>query len=200
MKVRAIVALVALAAAPGVAFSWPWSTDQANQPSIKPQEGVMYTYPERSVPVMGIPTKIHSRAEAKALKSPVPITVATLTEGRNLFRIYCATCHGLDGKASSPISPKIGAINLTDDYVQKTLTIGWVFGTASFGSYIMPAYGVPRDRDDHRGANDLSVKERWEVANYVKNALVKEPITDISKVVAEIEKQKQDQTRTASAR
>lgn len=198
MKLRVMAAVAALAV-PGVAWSWPWSTDQANQPSVKPQEGVMYTYPEHSVPVMGNPTKIHSRDEAKNLKSPVPITVETLTEGRDMFRIYCAACHGLDGKASSPISPKIGAIDLTDDYVQKTLTIGWVYGTATFGSYIMPAYGVPTARDDHRGANDLSKKERWEVANYVKNALVREPITDIAKVVAEIQSEQQEKTRTASA-
>ncbi len=194
---RAFLAVCVLIAVPSVAFSWPWSTDMANQPSIKPQEGVMYTYPKRSVPVMGYPTKIHNRDQAKFLKSPIPITVATLTTGRQLFRIYCAACHGLDGKASSPVSPKIGAIDLTDDYVQKTLTIGWVFGTASFGSYIMPAYGVPTAREDHRGANDLTVKERWEVANYVKHGLTKEPITDIAKVVAQIHKEMQQ--RTASA-
>jgi cytochrome c553 len=198
MKTRAIVALCVLAAVPGVAFSWPWSTDQANQPSVKPQEGIMYTYPERSVPVMGYPTKVHNRGEAKHLKNPVPITLVTMKRGRQFFRIYCAACHGLDGKASSPVSPKIGAIDLTDDYVQKTLTEGWIFGTISFGSYIMPAYGVPTAREDHRGANDLTVRERWEVVNYVKNALTKEPITDLAKVVAEIQKEKELQ-RTASA-
>ena len=190
---RAFVAVCVLIAVPSVAFSWPWSTDMANQPSIKPQEGVMYTYPERSVPVMGYPTKIHNREEAKPLKSPVPVTVETLTRGRQLFRIYCGACHGLDGKASSPVSPKIGAINLTEDYVQKTLTIGWVFGTASFGSYIMPAYGVPREREDHRGNNDLTVKERWEVANYVKHALTKADVPAIVDLVQEM------QQRTASA-
>ena len=47
---RAFVAVCLMLAVPSVAFSWPWSTDMANQPSIKPQEGVMYTYPKRSVP------------------------------------------------------------------------------------------------------------------------------------------------------
>lgn len=196
---RAIIALCALLALPNVAFSWPWSTDQANQPSVKPQEGVMYTYPERSVPVMGYPTKVHNRQEAKSLKSPVPITKMTFKRGRQFFRIYCAACHGLDGKASSPVSPKIGAIDLTTDYVQKNLTPGWIYGTISFGSYIMPAYGVPRARKDRRGANDLTVKERWEVVNYVKNGLTMEPIKDIAKAVAEI-KQRRHQQKTASAK
>ena len=95
-----------------------------------------------------------------------------MKKGRTLFRIYCAACHGLSGKADSPVSGKIGAIDLTDDYVQKTLTEGWIWGTITFGSYVMPPYGKP---DPERGgSNDLSVEERWHVVNYVKNGLVKE--------------------------
>ena len=156
---------------PTVALAWPWSQDMMNQPSIKPQEGVMTPFPKRSVPVMGIPTKVANRDEAKALVNPIPVSVESLKKGRNLFRIICAACHGLTGKADSPVSPKIGAIDLTDDYVQKTLTEGWIFGTITFGSYVMPAYGIPNDQG---GSNDLSVEERWHVVNYVKHGLLKE--------------------------
>jgi mono/diheme cytochrome c family protein len=98
-----------------------------------------------------------------------------MKKGRNLFRIYCAACHGLTGKAESPVSGKIGAIELTSDYVQKDLTEGWIFGTITFGSAIMPAYGVPSANAESRGSNDLSVEERWHVVNYVRNGLLKEP-------------------------
>lgn len=191
---RWLALVCALIALPGVALAWPWSTDMMNQPSIKPQEGIMTPYPERSVPVQGFPTKVSTREEAKPLKSPVPITEDTLTKGRTLFRIYCAACHGLTGKADAPVTPKIGAIALTSSYVQDQLTEGWIFGTASFGSFVMPAYGVPAKRDDHRGSNDLTVEERWMVVNYVKNALLKEPIDDIAAVVAEIKREKSQQT------
>jgi len=120
---------------------------------------------------MGIPTKVANRDEAKDLVNPIPVSAASLKKGRNLFRIYCAACHGLTGKADSPVSSKIGAIDLTDDYVQKSLTQGWVWGTITFGSYVMPAYGVPNEQG---GSNDLSVEERWHVVNYLKNGLVKE--------------------------
>ncbi|MBL1276490.1 MAG: cytochrome c [Ectothiorhodospiraceae bacterium] len=156
---------------PTTVMAWPWSTDMMNQPSIKPQEGAMTPFPSRSVPVMGIPTKVANRAEAKDLVNPVPVTAASLTKGRNLFRIYCSACHGLTGKAESPVSSKIGAIDLTDDYVQKSLTQGWIWGTITFGSYVMPAYGVPNEQG---GSNDLSVEERWHVVNYLKNGLTKE--------------------------
>ncbi len=94
-----------------------------------------------------------------------------MKKGRFLFRIICSACHGLTGKADSPVSEKIGAIDLTSEYVQETLTEGWIWGTISFGSAIMPAYGVPNEQG---GSNDLSPEERWHVVNYVKHGLTKE--------------------------
>lgn len=166
--------LATLVLTPSIAFAWPWSTDMMNQPSIKPQEGIMTPFPKHSVPVQGIVTKVKDRDEAKELKSPFQPTAEVLAQGRTLFRIYCSACHGLTGKADSPVSPKIGAISLVDDYVQNNLTIGWVYGTITFGSYVMPSYGVPSGRGDNRGANDLSHDERWYVANYVKFGLAKD--------------------------
>ncbi len=168
---RIMLLLTIVTMVPSVVYAWPWSTDMMNQPSIKPQEGVPNAFPARSVPVGGIPTRINNRDEAKDLQNPVPVSKASLKKGRTLFRIYCAACHGLSGKADSPVSGKIGAIDLTDDYVQKTLTEGWVYGTITFGSFVMPAYGVPNEQG---GSNDLSVEERWHVVNYLKNALVQE--------------------------
>ena len=60
---------------------------------------------------------------------------------------------------------------MTDDYVQTTLTEGWIWGTITFGSFVMPAYGVPAADPAKGGSNDLSVEERWHVVNYVKNEL-----------------------------
>lgn len=167
---RLSLVLIAVAL-PASVMAWPWSDDMMNQPSIKPQEGVMTPFPSRSVPVMGIPTKVANRDEAKDLVNPITVTAASLKKGRNLFRIYCAACHGLTGKAESPVSSKIGAIDLTEDYVQKNLSEGWIWGTITFGSYVMPAYGVVNDQG---GSNDLSVEERWHVVNYIKNGLLKE--------------------------
>jgi mono/diheme cytochrome c family protein len=156
---------------PAVALAWPWSTDMMNQPSIKPQEGTMVPFPERSIPVTGIPTKVANREEAKPMVSPIAATPESINTGRTLFKIYCAACHGLTGAADSPVSSKIGAIALNDSYVQENLTEGWVWGTITFGSYVMPAYGVPQGK---RGSNDLNVEERWHVVNYVKHGLVQD--------------------------
>lgn len=183
---------IAAALFPVVAWAWPWSTDMMDQPSIKPQEGEMTPFPKRSIPVGTeriddsdmVMTEVANREEAKPLTSPVPLTPANLAKGKALFRIYCGACHGLTGKADSPVSPKIGAIPLVDDYVQKTLTEGWIWGTITFGSYIMPAYGDPRGRDDGRGANDLSIEERWLVVNYVRHQLAKDAAAEPTKTAA----------------
>lgn len=169
MKIKSVIAASMMM--PAVAMAWPWSTDMMNQPSIKPQEGAMIDFPERSIPVGGIPTQIANREAARELVNPIKVTAESLKKGRQLFRIYCAACHGLTGAADSPVSGKIGAIALNESYVQDSLTEGWVWGTITFGSYVMPAYGVPQGK---RGSNDLSVEERWHVVNYIKHGLVKD--------------------------
>lgn len=152
-------------------FAWPWSQDMMNQPSVKPQEGTPYAFPARSIPVTGVPTKVADRQEAESLKNPIPVSATSLRKGKTLFKIYCSACHGLTGQADSPVSPKIGAIDLTSEYVQDTLAEGWIWGTITFGSAIMPAYGKPAEGG---GSNDLSPEERWHVVNYVKNGLKKD--------------------------
>lgn len=173
-----ILPAVALAAglvgfAADEARAWPWSDDMVNQPSIKPQERT-YPFPSRSVPVTGIPSSAwESRDDTEELRNPFVATAASLEEGKTLFKIYCAACHGLTGRAESPVVERgMPATDLTDDYVQQELTEGWIFGTITFGSALMPPYGRAGDMNEEaRGANDLSVAERWHVVNYVKHRL-----------------------------
>lgn len=155
---------------PSLVFAWPWSTDMMNQPSMKPQEGQPVPFPKRSVPVQGIPTKVKNRDQAESLKNPVPVSPASLKTGRTLFRIYCAACHGLKGDGQAPVGLLMGAADLRADYIQN-YTEGKIWGTITFGSVIMPAYGVPSAEG---GSNDLTVEERWHVVNYIKNAMKQE--------------------------
>ena len=92
MKFKFIV--VAALIFPSMVFAWPWSTDMMNQPNIKPQESFettpfphMAPFPEHSVPVMGFPTKVHNREEAKSLKNPIPPTEASIQKGRDALNM-----------------------------------------------------------------------------------------------------------------
>ncbi|MDH5300595.1 MAG: cytochrome c [Gammaproteobacteria bacterium] len=170
MKLKKLAIIGAVALLPTTVMAWPWSTDMMNQPSIKPQEGAPAPFAKRSVPVSGIPTTYKNREETRDLKNPFPPTAESIKTGRNLFKIYCAACHGLTGRADSPVTPKIGAIPLHEEYAQ-SLTEGWMWGTITFGSYVMPAYGKPGEGG---GSNDLSPEERWHVVNYMRHQLIKD--------------------------
>ena len=165
---------------PAVAWAWPWSTDMVDQPAIEPQSPVsedrveMYPFPKRSIPVGGIPTTVADREEARDLANPIRVSDESLRHGRNLFKIYCAACHGLTGQADSPITGKIGAPPLVNNPYIDSLSDGWIFGTITFGSFLMPAYGAPQGRADQRGANDLTVEERWHVVNYMRHGLARD--------------------------
>ena len=132
----------------------------------------MWPFPKRSVPVTGIPTKVADRDEAEDLENPIPANDHSIGKGRTLFKIYCSACHGLGGRGNTPVAELIGTVDLTDPDMVNDLTDGWIYGTITFGSAIMPAYGIPNEESDGRGSNDLDVEERWHVVNYIRNGLV----------------------------
>ncbi len=149
---------------PLTAQSWPWSRDLMNQPSIKPQEPPVYAFPRDSVPVGGPWTKVEDRDAADNMTNPVPATKDSIAMGRALFMIYCLPCHGESGKGDGLVGKVFATppADLTSDYVKNDLTDGWIWGTITFGSYIMPRYGY-----------DMSPTERWDVVNFMRNILEK---------------------------
>ena len=73
-------------------------------------------------------------------------------KGADLFRAYCASCHGLDGKGDGPAAPalKVRPADLTalalhnkgrfpSEQVRQTITGEWV--VAAHGSREMPIWG-----------------------------------------------------------
>jgi len=160
-KIFLVICIIAL---PSTALAWPWSRDLMNQPSIKPQEPPINTYPADSVPVGGPWTKVADRDAADGIKNTQAASKASIANGRALFMIYCLPCHGETGKGNGPVGKIFEAepADLSSDYV-KELSDGWIWGTITFGSYIMPRYGY-----------DTTPAERWDLVNYVRNVIQKE--------------------------
>src|SRR5579872_3540926 len=144
VSAKALVARAALLAfAGGAATGCSWFTAFVEQPKIDPWEilGSIKTpqrgNPQMSVPITGtfvagyqvsyaqLPGTIDSMS---SLKNPVPASEASLVNGRKLFQINCAVCHGEAGKGDSP-NTKFGlvSINLTTD-LTKNRTDGYIFG------------------------------------------------------------------------
>ncbi|MBU6468996.1 MAG: cytochrome c [Betaproteobacteria bacterium] len=152
---------------PGLACAWPWSRDMANQISIKPEEGpqAVRPFPKTSVPMAGTQTTpfIKTHDEAMKLKNPNLATEQSVNHGRELFQIYCVPCHGVSGTGDGLVGAKllVRPFDLTADNVQKIAPEGYIFAHITYGGPLMPSYG-----------NDMYPKERWDVVNYVRHALV----------------------------
>ncbi len=158
---------------PGTAITLPWDKDMRDQPSVKAQESKVETPPE-SVPITvdepiqppeNIGELVKARLQAGAMKNPVPITGVSVNQGKVLYDIQCAVCHGKHGHGDGMVGRKFipDPMNLTLDYV-RIQPDGQLFYTISHGSIAMPSY-----RDS------ITVRDRWHLINYIKAVLGGKP-------------------------
>ncbi|MBE7640743.1 MULTISPECIES: c-type cytochrome [Salegentibacter] len=99
-------------------------------------------------------------ANAKAnLNNPLPYTEDNLNEGKALYTIYCAVCHGDngDGKGILTEREKILGVPSYDD-VGRAITEGSVYHVIYYGLNSMGSYAV-----------QTSEEERWKITHYVMN-------------------------------
>lgn len=101
-----------------------------------------------------IDNTIEGYEDAKAnLKSILDSTQVDSARGKELFGVYCAICHGNNGKGEGKLYEK-GII--PGSYADKDITVGSIYHTMYYGKNSMGSY-----------ANQLNEEERWQVADYV---------------------------------
>ena len=132
------------------------TTDMGDQVSFKPQERPLEP-PLGSVPVGKTERVLPREVAAKVLRNPVSSTPASLENGKRLYEIYCALCHGPDGKGGGPIAAKfIPPPDLTLPlFVDRT--DGFIYETIRSGGPLMPTQGEA-----------LAPQERWDIVNYLR--------------------------------
>lgn len=96
-------------------------------------------------------------AQAKAnLKSPITEpTVADLEEGKKLFDIYCAICHGETGDGKGNLVKREKFLGVPN-YLDRDITEGSIYHVITYGMNAMGSH-----------KNQLTQHERWLVAEYV---------------------------------
>lgn len=157
-----------------------WATDMYNQQAIKPfAAGSVLAFPVGSISTKGV--MIHSsgfkNAYAENLpwndfspqgfrynpkltpQNPLAAKDLSLEQGEYLFNVYCAACHGVDGKSANNVG-KLRAAPAIDVLVPK-FSEGYVYTRITYGGPAVPTTMPPF-------AYSLSNKERWVLANYVK--------------------------------
>ncbi len=164
---RAITALLLLSYA-ALGWGYPWDQDMVDQPSAKPQESPAPAEPD-AIPIVGgetmpDPTTEEASSAAKdaaaVIPNPVPASPESLARGAYLYGINCYVCHGKQGSGDGPVGRKFltkAPVDLNEDYTQDQAD-GQLFFTLTRGRATMPFY---RDA--------LSIEERWDVINYVKD-------------------------------
>ncbi len=100
-------------------------------------------------------------------ENPIDLTDATLERGQSQFNIYCAVCHGANGRGNGLVNQRAQQILATtwtppSNMHDATLYAdvypdGKLFSTISNGIRKMPGY-----------ASQISAKDRWAVVAYVR--------------------------------
>lgn len=101
--------------------------------------------------------------EAKAtLKSPLDSIQVDYAEGKMLYDIYCAICHGTKGNGRGKLveREKILGVPSYDD-AGRGITTGSIYHVIYYGKNTMGSY-----------ANQLNESERWQVVAYVEKLKV----------------------------
>lgn len=143
-----------------------WVKDMYNQISLKPQErGMMMTFPEGIVSIDGRYYEPHPAPMSWVVKEMKPATATTNTtratpesilNGKKVFNIICAACHGQNGMSGTPVMLK-GMPAPPIKLMSPGFTDGYIYRKIKFGGIVMPPFGYA-----------TSEKERWDIVNYIR--------------------------------
>jgi mono/diheme cytochrome c family protein len=89
------------------------------------------------------------------LKSPLDPLERTSEKGKELYDIYCISCHGSAGDGKGKLVEREKFLGVPN-YKDRPITEGSIFYVVTYGLNAMGSH-----------ANQLSAKERWLVADYV---------------------------------
>lgn len=116
-----------------------------------------------TVPITGVervlPAVPQNRAALDRLVNPVLRTAAALERGEERYQIYCAVCHGAEGRGDGPVAAAL-ANAVRDLTAPNMLQIsdGWLYAVIANGfGALMPEYG-----------SKLAPEDRWAIVHYVR--------------------------------
>ncbi|MCA1899598.1 MAG: cytochrome c [Chloroflexi bacterium] len=144
-----------------------WIVFMEIQPSYGTQEE------PRAVPAQSIPIEGAAYLPGVEPANPVAADDVSVSRGAQLFSVNCSQCHGIDGKGNGTIAAflvKKKPADLTGAAVQ-SLSDGQIFMTITNGVFNAENSLFPDVEFSGQCPplnENLSVRERWDVVNYVR--------------------------------
>lgn len=96
----------------------------------------------------------------KTFATDIKFNAAEVAEGKRLFNIYCAICHGpnMDGQGPIYANGKFAALPAPlKDAKYHTMPVGQMYAAIKYGKNAMGSY-----------ASQLDTRQRWQVIAYIK--------------------------------
>jgi len=147
-----LIILIGLISYDVIKINFP--TQMANQESVAYLEGPRLPAPAGAIPIQG-PVLV----DGQPAVSPVPSSAASIANGKALFTLVCAVCHGPAGNGKSPVAAffvQHHPADLTSAPIQ-ALTDAQIYLVITNGKGDMPPM-----------AENLDPTERWDVINFVR--------------------------------
>ena len=157
-----------------------WGSKEAYHEMAQPRVPVSGTVPRRgngdgyTLPVQGsVPyyygdtEEERTRAINELIVNPLPITEQGLADGKNLYNVFCATCHGEKGDGNGYLVRDGGAYPaqpanfLLEEHLEASN--GRYYHAIMYGKNVMGHY---KDK--------ISYEERWNVIHYIRALQAKE--------------------------
>jgi len=118
---------------------------------------VPYDYSNNEVGYQLAKDSLRSPLKFKApLDSIYRVSKANIDQGKYLYSIYCATCHGLKGDGQGDLVKNEKFLGVPS-YKDRAITEGSIYHVIMYGRNMMGSH-----------ASQLNTKERWQVTHYVE--------------------------------
>ncbi|MCF2875882.1 MULTISPECIES: c-type cytochrome [Tenacibaculum] len=143
---------------PDMYVSVAYDANGANSPGgMVDRLPVAGTVSRNGIVAYDIPDTNEGYEKAKAeLKNPLPTNEVNLEKGKELYGIYCASCHGTKGDGNGVLSQR-DKFNGIPNYKDRDLTPGNIYHVIMYGKNLMGSH-----------ASQLKYKERWQIVQYVE--------------------------------
>lgn len=143
---------------PDMYVSVPYDVNGVNGINGKPVNSapVAGTIPRGGHPAYELPDTNEGYELSKTATNPLEVTEANLANGKAMYTIYCASCHGKTGDGNGVLSQR-DKFSGIPNYKDRDINAGSIYHVIMHGKNLMGSH-----------ASQTTYTERWQIVQYVE--------------------------------